>query len=130
MTARPSMLLLTACRDLRQQCRSHPMRAGSAAVRIRLKGVKTVRRYRKDGTCAIYYCHRASGRALKGQPGTEEFLESLAAAQRSVRERAKGTIADLIQRFAGALSPKLETVQLDPSPEFAAMEEHESGVPA
>jgi len=92
-------------------------------VRIRLKGVNTVRRYRKDGSCAIYYYHRASGQQLKGEPGSEEFTESLAAAQRSFRNRAKGTISDLIRRFAGPLSPKLETVHVEPSPEFVDMAE-------
>jgi integrase len=92
-------------------------------VRIRLKGVNTVRRYRKDGSFALYYYHRASGRALEGEPGTPTFIASYSAAEKAIKDRAKGTIADLIRRFAGPLSPKLETVQIDPSPEFIEMAE-------
>jgi integrase len=68
-------------------------------VRVRLRGINTVRRYRKNGSFALYRYHRASGRQLVGEPGSAEFIESYAAAERSVRERAKGTISDLIRRF-------------------------------
>jgi integrase len=68
-------------------------------VRVRLRGINTVRRYRKDGSFALYRYHRSSGRQLVGEPGSAEFSESYAAAERSVRERAKGTISDLIRRF-------------------------------
>jgi hypothetical protein len=70
-------------------------------MQIRIKGVNTVRRYRKDGSFALYRYHRATGRQLVGQPGTPEFIESYAAAEKSARERAKGTIGDLIRRFEG-----------------------------
>src|SRR5262249_33435414 len=81
---------------------------GSSAVRIRIKGVNTVRRYRKDGSFALYRYHRATGRQLVGEPGTPEFIESYAAAERSLRDRAKGAISSLIRRF-------------EDSPEFADM---------
>ena len=68
-------------------------------MRIRIKGVNTVRRYRKDGSFALYRYHRASGRQLTGDPGTPEFIESYAAAERSMRDRAQGTIAGLIRQF-------------------------------
>jgi integrase len=68
---------------------------------VRLKGINTVRRYRKDGSFALYRYHRATGRQLVGDPGSPEFIDSYAAAERSMRERAKGTIADLIRRFEG-----------------------------
>jgi integrase len=68
-------------------------------VRVRLKGVNTARRYRKDGSFALYRYHRASGRPLTGEPGSPEFIESYAAAERSLLERAKGTINDLVRRF-------------------------------
>ena len=72
---------------------------GSARMRVRLKGVNTVRRYRTDGSFALYHYHRATGRALEGLPGSPEFIASYAAAEKSNRDRAKGTIADLIRRF-------------------------------
>ena len=71
-------------------------------VRVRLRGINTVRRYRKGGSFALYRYHRASGRQLVGEPGSAEFIESYAAAERSVRERAQGTVSDLIRRFEGS----------------------------
>lgn len=68
-------------------------------VRVRLKGINTVRRYRKDGSFALYRYHRATGRQLIGEPGSPEFIESLAAAERSYRERSKGTISALMRKF-------------------------------
>lgn len=93
------------------------------SVRVRLEGINTVRRYRKDGTlAAVYYYHRASGTALKGEPGSPEFVESYAAAERTLKQRAEGTIADLITRFAGPIYPELAaTKHLEPSPEFKDM---------
>jgi integrase len=87
------------------------MKPGSAAVRIRVKGVNTVRRYRKDGSFALYRYHRATGRQLNGEPGSREFIESYAAAERSLRDRAKGTISALIRRFED--SPKFEDMRPD-----------------
>jgi integrase len=70
-------------------------------MRVRLKGINTVRRYRKDGSFALYHYHRATGRQLTGEPGTPEFIGSYAAAERSLRERLKGTISDAMRRFEG-----------------------------
>jgi integrase len=69
------------------------------SVRVRLKGINTVRRYRKDGSFVLYRYHRGSGRQLVGEPGSAAFIESYATAERSLRDRAKGTISDLIRRF-------------------------------
>ena len=67
---------------------------------IRVKGVNTVRRYRKDGTlAAVYYYHRKSGRLLAGEPGTSAFVESYGLAEKSIRERANGTITKLNPPF-------------------------------
>lgn len=74
------------------------MRLGKK-VRVWLRGVNTVRDYRKDGSFALYHYHRASGWRLQGAPGSPEFIESYAAAEKHLRERAKGTVADLIRRF-------------------------------
>jgi integrase len=83
---------------------------GSAKMRVRLKGVNTVRRYRTDRSFALYHYHRATGRPLEGAPGSPEFIASYALAEKTVRDRAKGTISDLIRRF-------------EASPEFANMRE-------
>ena len=77
------------------------MKPGNSAVRIRVKGINIVRRYRKDGSFALYRYHRATGRQVIGEPGTPEFIESYAVAERSLRDRAKGTISGLIRRFEG-----------------------------
>lgn len=77
------------------------MRLGNA-VRVRLRGINTVRRYRKDGSCVTYRYHRASGRLLIGEPGSPEFIDSYAAAERSTSDRSKGTISELIRRFEGS----------------------------
>jgi integrase len=87
------------------------MNSGNDAVRIRLKGINTVRRYRKDGSFALYQYHRATGRQLTGAPGSSEFVESYAAAERSLRDRAKGTIAGLIRRFED--SPQFADLRAD-----------------
>ena len=87
------------------------MQPGSNAMRIRLKGINTVRRYRKDGSFALYRYHRATGRQLTGEPGSPEFVESYAAAERSIRDRAKGTIASLIRRFEN--SPQFADMRAD-----------------
>ena len=102
---------LTACRKYHPNHRKRqPMGNGSARMRVRLKGVNTVRRYRTDGSFALYHYHRVTGRPLEGVPGSPEFIASYAAAEKSIRDRAKGTIADLIRRF-------------EASPEFANMRE-------
>lgn len=83
---------------------------GSDKMRVHLKGVNTVRRYRKDGSFALYYYHRTTGLPLQGRAGSPEFVASYAAAENTIRQRAKGTIADLIRRF-------------EASPEFVNMRE-------
>ena len=80
-------------------------------MRIRVKGVNTVRRYRKDGSFVLYRYHRATGRQLTGEPGSSEFIESYAAAETSLRERAKGTISGLIRRFEA--SPQFADMRAD-----------------
>lgn len=68
-------------------------------VRVRLKGINTVRRFRKDGSFVLYRYHRATGCLLTGEPGSADFIASYAAAEKTIRERAKGTIGDFIRRF-------------------------------
>jgi integrase len=87
------------------------MNPGNDAVRIRLKGINIVRRYRKDGSFALYRYHRATGQQLAGELGSPEFVESYAAAERSLRDRAKGTIAGLIRRFED--SPQFADLRAD-----------------
>ena len=80
-------------------------------MRIRLRGINVVRRYRKDGSFALYRYHRATGKQLVGEPGSPEFIESYAIAERSLRDRAKGTISSLIRQFED--SPEFEDMRAD-----------------
>jgi len=99
-------------------------------VRVRLRGVNVVRRYRKDRSFAIYYYHRATGTQLKGRPGTPEFIESYAAAERHLRERAKGTICDLIRRFENSPAfDKAETTKAEYRRKFKIVERRWGGAP-
>jgi integrase len=68
-------------------------------VKVKLKGINTVRKRLADGTIRTHYYHRASGRPLEGHPGTPLFLASVAAADKSLREQADGTFSALIERF-------------------------------
>jgi hypothetical protein len=69
---------------------------GEPAVRVRVQGVNTARKRLADGSVAVYFYHRASGRRLQGQPNTPEFLLSLAEAERSLAQRDRATLAGLI----------------------------------
>jgi integrase len=86
------------------------MPSGKATVRVRLKGINTVRRRHTDGSTVVHYYFRATGTRLEGEPGSQEFLLSYAAAERAMRERDRGTLADLMRRF-------------EASPEYAKMAE-------
>jgi integrase len=103
------MLRLTACRDCRSVEGLNPNSIyGGDIVRVRLKGINTIRRYRKDGSFVLYRYHRKTGRPLPGEPGTPEFIDSFAAAEKTLRDRTKGTISDLIRRFES--SPLFENM--------------------
>lgn len=68
-------------------------------MRVRLKGINTVRRKRADGSYAVYHYHRATGLRLEGEPGSPQFLDSYAAAERSMQARELGTFGEMIRRF-------------------------------
>mgnify|MGYP003139009744 FL=1 len=73
-------------------------------MRTKLKGVNTVRKRLSDGTIVRYYYHRATGRRLRGMPGTGEFLLDYADAEKLLTNRRAGTINGLIRDFL--LSPE------------------------
>jgi hypothetical protein len=60
-------------------------------VRTRLTGINRVRKRLSGGSIAIYYYHRATGRRLKGEPGSPEFLSDYANAEKLSRNRHAGT---------------------------------------
>ena len=73
-------------------------------VRANLKGVNLVKKRLKDGTIKVYHYHRATGRRLRGAPGSGEFLHDYAMAEQSQVEKCKGTLGGLIRDFT--LSPE------------------------
>jgi integrase len=62
-----------------------PTAIGETVVRVRLKGINTVRAKLADGTVRTYHYHKLSGRRLKGEPGTPEFLASIAEAENAAK---------------------------------------------
>jgi integrase len=68
-------------------------------VHVRLKGINTVRKRLVDGTVRVHHYHRATGTKLVGQPGSAEFLASLAAAAKLLTLRDSGTLAGLIRDY-------------------------------
>lgn len=64
------------------------------------KGVRKDVKRLADGREATYYYDRATGRKIAGEPGTEEFKQSLAAIRQIDRERhTAGTFAGLLRQF-------------------------------
>jgi len=69
-------------------------------MRVRLKGINTVRKRLADGTIQTYHYHRASGTRLQGEPGTAEFLASFEEAGRAAAlARSTGTVEWLIRQY-------------------------------
>jgi integrase len=66
-------------------------------MRIKLKGINTVSAKAADGRRVTYYYHRASGKRLKGKPGSAEFVASLTAAANE--NRLGNTLSGIIKDF-------------------------------
>ncbi|MCJ2112928.1 tyrosine-type recombinase/integrase [Methylobacterium sp. E-025] len=76
-------------------------------MRVKLKGINTVRYPAADGSTVTYYYHRATGRRLQGEPGTAEFQASFEEAGRaSSQERGAGTVSWLIRQYCDSLQWK------------------------
>jgi integrase len=75
-------------------------------VETRLKGINKVRKLLADGSIRTHHYHRATRRPLPGKPGSIEFLEAFAAAEKSMHQRHAETVVDLIRAFT--LSPEFE----------------------
>jgi len=68
-------------------------------MRARLKGINIIRRKLATGESRTYYYHRATNTRLNGEPGSPEFLASIAAAVEKTRKRDHGTLGGLIREF-------------------------------
>lgn len=67
-------------------------------MQVRLRGVKPVRKRLADGSVRFYHYHRATGRRLDGEPGSVEFIKSLADAA-SHQPRRVDTVAELVRAY-------------------------------
>jgi integrase len=70
-----------------------------AVVRANLKGVFPTYKHLKDGARQTYWYHRATGRRLRGEPGSPEFITDYAAAEKVMRDRHAGTVNSLIRAY-------------------------------
>ena len=68
-------------------------------MRIRLKGINSVKKRRADGSAKTFYYAWKSGPPLRGEPGSPEFIASYneAVARRVVLP--SGTLLSLLQRY-------------------------------
>jgi len=68
-------------------------------VRVRLKGINTVRCKLADGTVVTYWYAWKGGPRLVGAPGSAEFVASYQEAIRSRRAQPQGTLGDLVSEY-------------------------------
>jgi len=68
-------------------------------MRARLKGINTIRCKLATGKVETYYYHRSTGTRLAGEPGSPEFIASIAAAEAKVQKRTRGTLSGVIRDF-------------------------------
>jgi integrase len=67
-------------------------------VAIELRGVNSVRKRLSDGSVRYYYYHRSTGKRLRGEPGSIEFLADYQDAERILPQDC-GTISSLIREY-------------------------------
>jgi integrase len=68
-------------------------------VRARLEGVFPTYKTLKDGSRRTYWYHRATGKRLRGEPGSAEFIADYVAADKLIRDRQAGTFNSLIRSY-------------------------------
>ena len=112
-------------------CFSSFVRKSALSVRVRIRGVNTVRKRLADGSRATYYYHRATGKRLAGEPNSPEFLVSFAEAERAYTQPNQDTLAGLIREFDGSaeIARKAESTQREYRRMFRAIEDEFGGVP-
>ena len=72
---------------------------GKIAMRIRAKGINPVRVRLASGEIKTYFYHRATGTRLAGEPGSPEFIASLAGAENFNQRNRTGNLSGLIRDF-------------------------------
>ena len=68
-------------------------------MRIRLKGINLVKKRLADGTVRVYYYAWKGGPALRGEPGSPEFVASYTGAAARKRTPPQGVIFSLLQGY-------------------------------
>lgn len=68
-------------------------------MRVRMRGVNSIRKRLADGSIRLYYYHRKTGQRLAGEPGTTEFLKSYSAAEENRIAHSRDTLGALIDKF-------------------------------
>lgn len=70
-------------------------------IDVKLKGINKVRKRLANGEVRIFYYHRATRKPLRGEPGSPEFLQAYAEAEKSIKssDRNRGTLKALIQQY-------------------------------
>lgn len=81
-----------------------PMTSGApGVVRAELKGVFPTYKMLKDRSRRTYWYHRATGKPLRGKPGSPEFIADYAAAEKLLLDRHAGTVNSLIRSYTSSV---------------------------
>lgn len=88
-------------------------------MRTRLPGVNKVTKRLANGTKAYYFYHRGSGLRLQGEPGSAAFIASYAEAEKTLADRHKGTVSQLIGDYS--LSPEFAKRAVSTQKEYRRM---------
>jgi hypothetical protein len=68
-------------------------------MRVRLKGINSVRKRLADGTVKTFWYAWKSGPPLRGEPGTPEFIASYNEAVAQKVAPARGTLLSILQQY-------------------------------
>lgn len=85
----------------------------------KIPGINKVKKRLADGSVRYYHYHRATGGALKGEPGSVEFLADYVAAEKSLTDRDAGALNSLIRAYT--LSPEFEKLAKSTRNEYRRM---------
>jgi integrase len=75
------------------------MSGDRVVVRVDLKGWFTTYKKLRNGNRAEYHYHRSTGRRLHGEPGSPQFIEDFAAAEKLLTDRLAGLFSALVRDF-------------------------------
>jgi integrase len=85
-------------------------------MKVKLSGVHCITKKLANGTTKLFYYHRATRIRLDGEPGTAEFLQSFANAEKKVAGgKHQGTLVQLIREYTSSIefNKLAKTSQLD-----------------